>query len=255
MLSTVFAAVLASSAILLSNAEVAPNAPGPNDVFNEGTKCHISWAGDSAGTDAWKDMAIELMTGANEKMVHITTVATKQDGTKDGVFDYDCPEVTPNSKIYFYQFTSGGTPNVTWTTRFLLAGADGSSTPPTETEKGANGEDVGYGTGALKDPSTAVAAPTFNNDPSNSASGGSSNSAVLPGSSSSAPSNPASASNSQSSAPSRPSSPSGSGSGSSPSPSASNNAAAALGPMASNVHVLPFVAALTACAAAFTILL
>jgi hypothetical protein len=108
--STVFTAVLASSAVLLSNAIVTPNAPGPGDSFNQGTKCSLSWAGDTVSTTAWANMAIELMTGKNEAMVHVTSqlyfapapichltiriaVATGQDGTKEGSFSYDCPEV------------------------------------------------------------------------------------------------------------------------------------------------------------------
>jgi hypothetical protein len=269
--SIVFTAVLASSSVLLSHAIVTPNEPGPGEVFNQGTKCHIGWAGDtdSGSTTAWKNMAIELMTGSNEKMVHVTTVATQQDGTVPGVWDYDCPEVTPNSDIYFYQFTSAGTTNVTWTTRFTIAGADGSTTPPTQTEKASDGTTIGIGNGALVDPSTAVGPPTFdttNTTTGGSAAGGSSgtNSASVadPNSGSSAPSGtPSNTANNASQKPSgtagqtsAPKSSAPSNSSAAPSQSGSS-AAVAVGPMVLDARVWPFVVALTACASAFTILL
>ncbi|KAJ6581067.1 hypothetical protein B0H19DRAFT_1113499 [Mycena capillaripes] len=258
--SIVFTAVLASSAILRSQAIVDPNEPGPGESFNQGTTCHIGWAGDDSGTDAWKNMAIELMSGPNEAMVHLTTVAQNQDGSTTGVFDYPCPEVTPNSQIYFYQF-SAAKQNFTWTGRFTIAGTDGSSTPPTESGPALDAQKnpVLWGKGALVDPSTAVAAPTFDStttDNSTSASGSgpssSSNSApVTPSSTSNTPNTP-SKSSSGSSSPAKSSSPSVSGSAPQNSES---SAAIAVGPMALDTRVWPFVTALTASALAFTILL
>ncbi|KAJ7190549.1 hypothetical protein GGX14DRAFT_507186, partial [Mycena pura] len=154
--SIVFTTVLASSA-LLSHAIVAPNEPGPSEVFNEGTNCHIGWTGDTASPTAWQNMTIELMTGKNEAMVHLTTVATGQDGTKDGTFNYTCPQVNPNSPIYFYQFTAPGTSDIGWTGRFTIAAANGSSTPATETEQ-ADGQTVQWGTGALVNVNSSSAA-------------------------------------------------------------------------------------------------
>ncbi|KAJ7035510.1 hypothetical protein C8F04DRAFT_954801 [Mycena alexandri] len=261
--STVFATVLASSALLVS-AIVEPNEPGPGDIFNQGAKCNVGWAGDDSGTDAWKDMAIELMTGPNEKMIHLTTVAQHQDGSVTGTFNYDCPQVTPNSPIYFYQFTAAGTANFTWTGRFSIATTAGATTPAQLTEQ-SNGQTVAYGNGALVDPSTAVAAPTFNSTTSGSSSSSSpsSGSSVSPSApsapssgfstsaashtaSGAAPSNSNAAANSNSSSPS----------GSAPAGQASGGASAAIavGPIALN-RVLPFVAALTASALGFTILL
>lgn len=105
-------------------------------------------------------MTIQLMTGDNYNMVHITTVATGRDGTADGTFDWICPEVIPNSAIYFYQFRSPHTPNYQWTTRFTIASSTGQTTPPTNNTQ-PNGANIPWGTGALKDPSTAVPAPVF----------------------------------------------------------------------------------------------
>ncbi|KAJ7626275.1 hypothetical protein DFH06DRAFT_597948 [Mycena polygramma] len=263
--SIVFTAVVASSAVLLSHAIVTPNEPGPGEVFNQGTTCHIGWAGDDSGTDDWKGMAIELMTGPNEAMIHVTTVAQNQDGSVAGTFDYTCPEVTPNSPIYFYQFSSGGTADLTWTGRFTIAGADGSSTPATETETGSDGTPVLWGKGALTDPSTAVAAPNFNSTSGSSASGGASASGgssasasvpVLPSSSAPTASSaaPASGAATRAASTAKSSTPASSGSSSAPQTSGSS-AAVALGPMVMDTRMWPFAAALTACAMAFTILL
>ncbi|KAJ6581074.1 hypothetical protein B0H19DRAFT_1113520 [Mycena capillaripes] len=154
--SIVFNSVLASTAILLSQAQdVIPIESGPGEIFNEGTTCHIAWVG--SGTTTWNDMTIELMTGSNTAMILLTTVAQHQDGSTAGVFDYPCPEVTPNSPIYFYQFSAPGTSELTWTTRFTIAGADGSSTPAKENDGGVpfgNGQLVG--SSPVQDSSSAV---------------------------------------------------------------------------------------------------
>lgn len=57
---------------LVARADVFPNAPA-GDIEDAGSTCHIGWAGDTASTTAWKDMTIELMTGDNFNMVHITS--------------------------------------------------------------------------------------------------------------------------------------------------------------------------------------
>ncbi|PIL24790.1 hypothetical protein GSI_12676 [Ganoderma sinense ZZ0214-1] len=152
------AALIASAAFV--HAEVVPTAPGPGDIFKEGGQCTFTWDVDTSGV--WKTMNVELMTGSNTGMVHITTVATL-DGTDASktTYSYNCPNVTPNSAIYFYQFSTPAAPsNLTWTTRFTIAAADGSTTSP-ENETEPNGQAIPWGTGALVDPSTAVAAPSY----------------------------------------------------------------------------------------------
>ncbi|KAG5638585.1 hypothetical protein H0H81_011805 [Sphagnurus paluster] len=145
---------------LVARADVFPNFPA-GDVQRSGSTCHIAWAGDTSSATAWKDMSIQFMTGDNWNMVHLTTVATGQDGTVAGTFDWPCPEVIPNSAIYFYQFRSPNTPNYAWTTRFAIASTSGQTTPPSETTQ-PNGDQIPWGTGALKDPSSAVPPPVFN---------------------------------------------------------------------------------------------
>ncbi|KAJ7156871.1 hypothetical protein C8R43DRAFT_1087200 [Mycena crocata] len=238
--SIIFTALLASSSALLTQAIVEPNEPGPGDVFKQGEKRHRV-------DDCMKDMAIELMTGPNSPMIHITTIATGQDGTVAGV-------LPPNAQIYFYQFTSGGSTNVTWTGRFTIAGADGSTTEPTDSEV-ANGQTVKFGKGALVDPSTAVAAPTFGSNSASasasaSATGGSSANPASNSASAAAttPKSGASASNSASRA--------GNATGSAAGAEATGSSAAiAMGPIALDTRVWPIVAALTASALGFTILL
>ncbi|KAJ7460755.1 hypothetical protein FB451DRAFT_1045197 [Mycena latifolia] len=241
----------------MSQAIVTPNEPAPGDSFNQGSSCFVAWDGDvdSGSTTAWKGMAIELMTGPNEAMIHVTTVAQDQDGTVAGSFNYTCPEVTPNSPIYFYQFSAPGTGNFTWTGRFTIAAADGTSTPATETEQ-SNGQTVAWGKGALIDPSTAVAAPNFG---SSSASAGASTGASAGGLSSPPPSSSASKTAgstkaSTSASVTGSSAPSGSGT-TGAAQSTGSSAALAAGPMALNTRMWPFAAAITVSAMAFTLLL
>ncbi|KAJ7933739.1 hypothetical protein B0H13DRAFT_1700567, partial [Mycena leptocephala] len=143
--SIVFITVLASS-VLVSQADLLASEPGPGEAFNEGSTCRIGWVGDDSGSTTWKTMTIELMTGSNLAMVSLLSthpsVATGLDGTTAGTFTYTCPEVTPNSPIYFYQFSAGI--NTSWSARFTIAAEDGSSTPATESD-GSNS----YGNGKL----------------------------------------------------------------------------------------------------------
>nr|GAT53516.1 predicted protein [Mycena chlorophos] len=153
--SVVLATILASNA-LLSHADVTPNEPAPGDSFNEGASCTLGWAGDTNSTTNWLNMAIELMTGPNEAMVHLTTVATGQDGTKAGTFSYTCPGVTLNAPVYFYQFTAPGTPDYQWTGRFTIAATNGSSVAAPQTEQ-SDGTTVHFGTATSAPVNTAAA--------------------------------------------------------------------------------------------------
>lgn len=149
-------------AIVAGVVSAAPNPTEPSSasVFKVGDVCTIKWDADSTGK--WKAMNIELMTGDNFSMVHLTTVAQDIDATAaKNTFTYTCPEVTPTSAIYFYQFSDPSDPtNLLWTTRWTMAAEDGTTTPPSETTQ-PDGKPIPWGTGALVDPSTAVAAPSY----------------------------------------------------------------------------------------------
>ncbi|CAE6334603.1 unnamed protein product [Rhizoctonia solani] len=152
---------LVAGAVVGAAAAPNPTEPSGASVFNVGQQCSIKWDADATGT--WKDMSIQLMTGDNWNMIHITTIAQNIDATDatKNTYTYTCPDVTPNSQIYFYQFSSPSDPkNLLWTTRWTLASASGETTPPSETTQ-PNGDKIGWGKGALVDPSTAVPAPAY----------------------------------------------------------------------------------------------
>jgi len=64
---------LVLSAALGAHAIVTPSEPGPGSVYRAGSTCVVTWTGDNESTTIWKDMAIQLMTGSNYQMVHITS--------------------------------------------------------------------------------------------------------------------------------------------------------------------------------------
>ncbi|KAF9259777.1 hypothetical protein L218DRAFT_820075, partial [Marasmius fiardii PR-910] len=125
---------------------VTPLSPGPGDSFNQGSMCTTTWAADSEGK--WGDMTIELMTGNNFQMVHLKTVGTHLDGNTDGRLDFECPEVDPYSAIYFFQYSSPSSIDLTWTTRFTIADKNGNSVAPPETTQ-PDGASIPWGTGKI----------------------------------------------------------------------------------------------------------
>lgn len=152
-----FVALLVFAAPFLVRADVTPTRPAPQDIYNEGSTCYIAWQGDTISTTLWKSMDIELMTGNNTDMVSLAKVATGEDGTIDNQIGYPCPKVTPNSFIYFYQFTTPLGPNITWTGRFAIGTPTGGTTPPPFTTKDADGTIVLWGVGQLVNSSSSIA--------------------------------------------------------------------------------------------------
>ncbi|EJD41798.1 hypothetical protein AURDEDRAFT_115366 [Auricularia subglabra TFB-10046 SS5] len=146
-------AVAVAASLALSRAQVTPSEPAPGRDFQIGGTCEISWTPDTSGT--WGTTYIQLMTGSNDQMVHLTTVH-QFDGTSSAqtTFTYTCPDVTPHSAIYFYQFTSTGTDSPQWTGRFSISN-NHDLVAPAQTDAAG----IPYGTGALTDPASAVAAP------------------------------------------------------------------------------------------------
>ncbi|KAG2057590.1 hypothetical protein BDR06DRAFT_186409 [Suillus hirtellus] len=139
--------ILASSAALFANADPDPTNPGPGDVFIEGQACSMSWNPDTTGV--WKTMIIQLKTGDNFDMVNLTTVGTVDgtDATKTS-FSYPCPQVTPHSPIYFYQFSSPASANSVWTGRFTITDSVTDIVPATESTQ-SDGSAIPWGTGSL----------------------------------------------------------------------------------------------------------
>jgi len=163
MFSKFIIAAIAAGA-LLARADPNPSVPGPGDVYNEGSNCQIEWAADSSGT--WTQMSIQLMTGDNLNMVHLADL-TIVDATKVTTYTYQCPQVTPNSAIYFYQFQDPSSTQTYWTTRFAIADASGSTTPPTESAQ-PNGDKIPWGTGSIVgsiNNSTASSPPASSSNP------------------------------------------------------------------------------------------
>ena len=72
-----FATLLALATPFFALADVIPSEPGPGDSYNAGATCHTTWLGDPNSTTVWKNMAIELMSGSNLAMVHITSTYLK----------------------------------------------------------------------------------------------------------------------------------------------------------------------------------
>lgn len=139
--------ILASSAALFAHADPDPTNPGPGDVFIEGQACSMSWNPDTTGV--WKTMIIQLKTGDNFDMVNLTTVGTVDgtDATKTS-FSYPCPQVTPHSPIYFYQFSSPASANSVWTGRFTITDSVTDIVPATESTQ-SDGSAIPWGTGSL----------------------------------------------------------------------------------------------------------
>ncbi|KAK9899172.1 hypothetical protein P389DRAFT_44982 [Cystobasidium minutum MCA 4210] len=176
--------------------QVSPDLPWGGTTDVAGQDCKIGWALDTTGL--WKNMSIELMTGDNQHFVHLSWVAHGLDGTTgDGSYTWTCPVVDPPAPIYFYQFTNPGQP-ATYTTRFTLAAADGTTVAaPEQTQP--TGENIPWGTGRLVSGGDGTA-DSGSGSSSGGSSSGSSNSTTSGSSSSS------SSSSSPSSSSSRPSS-------------------------------------------------
>jgi len=131
--------------VLLVNADPDPLTPAPGDKYHEGGSCLIEW--DTDDGDTWQDMEIVLMTGSNTDMVELKLITTV-DATQEDSYSYPCPQVYPNSAIYFYEFRTNEAEDVYWTGRFTITDKNGNSTSPTQSTQ-PNGEKVPWGTGML----------------------------------------------------------------------------------------------------------
>lgn len=118
------------------------------------------------------------MTGANQNMTKLATLAQNMDGTSTTAnsFSWTCPEVKPYSAIYFYQATTDGTSNPQWTTRWTIASADGQVTDPPQSSQ-PGGQPIPWGNGRLINAAPAVVNGADGSAASGAAATGSSGSA------------------------------------------------------------------------------
>ncbi|KIS72283.1 uncharacterized protein UMAG_00692 [Mycosarcoma maydis] len=201
-----------------SSSSTTATAPSPltPSTTNEGSPLLIQW--DTTTSQAWKSMEIKFMTGSNQNMTELYTVATDVDGTSSGAgrLLWTAPNVSPNSGIYFFQFTHGGE-DPTWTTRFAIADSNGAVTSPPNARQ-PEGPAIPWGTGRIV--SGAASAGSASNSSSSSAPASTSASSSVDSTSASSSSSATSASSPTSANQSSTSGPSSS-SRSSSSPSAS----------------------------------
>ncbi|KAG1752737.1 uncharacterized protein EDB91DRAFT_533092 [Suillus paluster] len=154
-------------------ATLEPESPGPGDVFRSGSSCVIEW--NTNLTQPWDDVAIDLMSGSNLNMSKVTTVVGHLDGTDPTLtpFNWICPDVMPNSAIYFYQFTNKkDLTGSKWTSRFTIASESGATTLP-ENSKQPGGDPIPWGNGRLASsnstvPSNASISPSSHPSPTHS---------------------------------------------------------------------------------------
>ncbi|KAI6023322.1 hypothetical protein EDC04DRAFT_2574719 [Pisolithus marmoratus] len=168
MFTIILTGLLAVTGLTPVHADPTPTAPGPSDVFIEGQSCSIAWSVDPTG--GWTTMNIYLMTGNNYDMVRLATVGTV-DGTNPTktTYSYPCPQVSPHAPIYFYEFSSPASANLTWTTRFTITDSISNIVPaPQATQPG--GANIPWGTGTIIGTSASASGSTSSSTASTMAS-------------------------------------------------------------------------------------
>jgi len=147
-------------ALGLAASVFADPAPLTPQTGVEGQPCVISWTPDTTGT--WNQTVIELMTGQNQLMVHLTTVATVDTtSTTNTSYTWTCPQVTLHAPVYFYQFShAANASEFAWTTRWGIEAPSGTlDAAPTPTQP--DGSATPWGIGLLVDAAAASPAPTY----------------------------------------------------------------------------------------------
>ncbi|KAF9222017.1 hypothetical protein BS17DRAFT_685433, partial [Gyrodon lividus] len=132
---------------------ITPLSPGPGDIYTAGRSCSSKWKIDPTGT--WRNVTLELMSGSNYNMSLVMRVVGALDGTTESAYNFTCPNVAPNSNIYFYQarppskaFNNADVENSVWTARFTIASPIGIVTPP-EYSQQPGGSPIAWGNGRL----------------------------------------------------------------------------------------------------------
>jgi len=155
-------AISSFAALAFAYSAVAAPTPLTPVPAPAGGNCVISWTPDPTGT--WKDTVIELMTGDNENMIHLTTVTNTTVDTTSGApatLTWTCPDVSLYAAVYFYQFSHVEEPSaLTWTTRWAIESPTGQIVaPPNATQP--DGTAIPWGVGLLTDISQAKPAPSY----------------------------------------------------------------------------------------------
>ncbi|KAF9923151.1 hypothetical protein FBU30_006753 [Linnemannia zychae] len=151
------------SLISMATAFVNPIDPWGDSKWIPGSKVTIQWddknpEGPALSTNPIVD--IFLMTGSDQQMVKLATIAEKINANEIRNVTYTVPTVDPIGKIYFIQVTSDKGVNA-WTTRFTITDASGNPgtlapTGPVGSNPGATGRIVSGGA----TPTATSVAPT-----------------------------------------------------------------------------------------------
>lgn len=143
------------SLVSMATAFVNPIDPWGDTKWVPGTKATISWndlnpQGPALSTNPI--VTIFLMTGSDQQMVKLATVAENINANLIRNVTYTVPTVAPIGKIYFIQVTSDQGVNA-WTTRFTITDASGN--PGTLAPTGVPGQNPGA-TGSIVSGGTAA---------------------------------------------------------------------------------------------------
>ncbi|KAF9147802.1 hypothetical protein BG015_010506 [Linnemannia schmuckeri] len=146
---------LVGSLISYATAYVNPIDPWGETKWVPGSKVTIQWDDKNPEPPALSTnpiVDIFLMTGSDQVMVKLATIAEKVNANAIRNVTYTVPTVDPIGKIYFIQVTSDKGVNA-WTTRFTITDAAGNAgtlapTGPVGQNPGATGKIVSPGGGA-----------------------------------------------------------------------------------------------------------
>ncbi|KAK3837621.1 MAG: hypothetical protein JOS17DRAFT_731421 [Linnemannia elongata] len=134
---------IVGSLISYATAYVNPIEPWGETKWIPGSKVTIQWDdknpdGPALSTNPIVD--VFLMTGSDQVMVKLDTIASKVNANTQRNVTYTVPTVDPIGKIYFIQVTSDAGVNA-WTTRFTITDASGN--PGTLAPTGVVGQNPG----------------------------------------------------------------------------------------------------------------
>ncbi|KAG0280888.1 hypothetical protein BGZ95_008185 [Linnemannia exigua] len=161
--------------VSMATAFVNPIDPWGDSKWVPGSKVTIMWddknpEGPALATNPLVD--IFLMTGSDQQMVKLATIAEKLNANTNRNVTYIVPTVAPIGKIYFIQVTAENNVNA-WTTRFTITDAAGNPgtlapTGPVGSNPGATGAIVSGGGAA-----TTTAGPAATSGAAGTATSGS----------------------------------------------------------------------------------